>query len=243
MLHCIALEHSENDKLRSLTEKRHKHFLEVKIMKTSENIDKLCEALAIAQGEYGPVKKNKENTYFKNAQGKGSRYSDLSAILEATRPALSKHGLSLVQAPVMREGRAGAITRLMHKSGQWIEIELLLKPNADTSQAVGSSVTYAKRYSAASILGCDVDDDDDGEAAVRGGQSGEPAGQPAEPQPVAEQRTPVFNRSELTQFRKLEVKLRDLNVPPEKHVIIADKFHGKRFSHENLIKILEELQK
>lgn len=129
-------------------------------MKTSEHVDKIGEALANAQSLIGTVTLNKINPHFQ------SKYADLSAIREACKDALAKHGIALVQSPEVREGRALVITRLIHKSGQWIENELSLKPDrGDTPQAIGSAITYARRYALASLLGIVADEDDDGNAA------------------------------------------------------------------------------
>lgn len=128
-------------------------------MRTSESIDQVAGALASAQGEYTAAIKNKKNPHF------GNWYADLSSIFEATRPALSKHGLALAQFPEVVEGRVKVISLLAHKSGQWLEDTLSLKPAGDTPQAVGSAITYAKRYGAEAILGISGEDEDDGNAA------------------------------------------------------------------------------
>lgn len=128
-------------------------------MKTSEQIEKINEALALAQREYKPVVKNKVNPHFKNS------YADLSSLIEATRDALSKYGLALTQSPLFQEGRLVVISRLLHKSGQWFETELSLKPQGDTPQALGSAITYGRRYSAEALLGVSSEDDDDGNEA------------------------------------------------------------------------------
>lgn len=128
-------------------------------MKTSEAINEISAALALAQKDYRPVVKNKVNPHFKNY------YADLSSIIDATREALSKNGLTLPQSPLFHEGRLVVISRLLHKSGQWIETELSLKPQGDTPQALGSAITYGRRYSAEALLGVSAEDDDDGNEA------------------------------------------------------------------------------
>ena len=57
----------------------------------SSKLDKLATALSRAQGEITGARKTSKNPYFK------SDYADLYEVLEATRPILSKHGLSIVQ--------------------------------------------------------------------------------------------------------------------------------------------------
>jgi hypothetical protein len=56
----------------------------------------------------------------------------------------------------------------MHESGQWISGRYPLKPvKADDPQAMGSAMTYARRYTLAAILGIVTEDDDAEEAMGR----------------------------------------------------------------------------
>lgn len=129
-------------------------------MRTSDKIDEISQALISAQSEFTPILKNKYNKFF------DSYYADLASVIEATRPALLKYGLCLVQFPFCENGRAGVISKLIHgKSEQFFEDTLSLKPESDTPQKVGGTVTYARRYSAESLMGVSSEDDDDGNAA------------------------------------------------------------------------------
>lgn len=128
-------------------------------IRSSESIANLATALAAAQAEYKVVVKNCKNDHFKN------KYADLSSIIDATRDALSKQGLCFVQCPTLTEGRVSALSRLMHKTGEWLEFDLSLKPGQDTPQAFGSAITYGRRYGLAALLGVSDADDDDGNAA------------------------------------------------------------------------------
>jgi hypothetical protein len=126
-------------------------------MKTSENIDQLATALAAAQAEMPPATFNKTNPHFKN------QYADLASIREATLPALTKNGLSIIQTPSLVVDGVVLFTRLLHKSGQWIEGEYPI--TLGSPQSMGSQLTYARRYSWSSITGIVADDDDDAEVA------------------------------------------------------------------------------
>ena len=63
------------------------------------------------------------------------------------------------------------ITLLAHESGQWIKsvMDIKAQPNKQgniTPQEIGSAITYARRYSLASIANvAQTDEDDDGELA------------------------------------------------------------------------------
>lgn len=135
-------------------------------MKTSETIDALSKALAAAQGEMENATLNRVNPHFR------SKYADLAAIRDAVIPALSKNGLSVTQATGFDEaGNLRLYTRLTHESGQWIESVFPLKAN-DNPQAMGSQLTYARRYTLSAISGISADEDDDAEIATR--ENGKP---------------------------------------------------------------------
>lgn len=126
-------------------------------MRTSENIDQLATALAAAQAEMKNAKLNKVNPHFK------SKYADLAEIRDTVTPALSKHGIAVVQGTDAAETGILVVTRLVHKSGQWIESRFPIA--YDKPQTMGSAYTYAKRYSLAAICNIAADEDDDANAA------------------------------------------------------------------------------
>ena len=85
----------------------------------SEQINELAKALAAAQGELEPAEKNA--TAAIGEKGKLSRkYADLTAMIDAVRKVLPKHGLSIAQIVLPTEGVAHVRTMLMHESGQWL---------------------------------------------------------------------------------------------------------------------------
>lgn len=60
-------------------------------------------------------------------------------------------------------------TLLLHESGEWLESdELTMKPVKNDPQAVGSCITYARRYSLAAFLSLNTGEDDDGNGATYG---------------------------------------------------------------------------
>ena len=130
-------------------------------MNTSQEISELAGGLAAAQGEIKNPAKNRTNPHFK------SKYADLADGLDAIRPVLSKHGLSFVQVTEVDGESILLRTRLMHKSGQWIEgVYPVARIGNATHQAIGSSLSYAKRYALFSLVGVHGDEDDDGNAAA-----------------------------------------------------------------------------
>jgi hypothetical protein len=126
-------------------------------MITSDEIDQLAAALAQAQSETPNAVTNRVNPHFKNA------YADLAAIRDATLPALTKYGLSIVQTPTLTPDGFMLISRLLHRSGQFIES---IYPVAGTTpQARGSELTYARRYTWSALTGVSAEEDDDAEVA------------------------------------------------------------------------------
>ena len=124
----------------------------------SQETDLLVTALAAAQGEFLPIKKTRVNPHFK------STYADLATTIEATRPALVKHGIAIIHLPVFSNGRLTIVARMMHKH-QFIECALSLRPEGDTPQKIASTITYGRRYTYEALTGTSSEEDDDGNEA------------------------------------------------------------------------------
>ena len=132
----------------------------------SENINELVSALSKVQGELQPAIKDSANPFFK------SKYADLSSIWNVCRPVLSKFGLAVIQSVDKNNEQLILITTLAHSSGQWMKSYAPLLMGKMDSQALGSSMSYMRRYCLAAIVGVVVDEDDDGEASMnRNGSS------------------------------------------------------------------------
>ncbi|CAB5220033.1 Essential recombination function protein [uncultured Caudovirales phage] len=127
-------------------------------MNTSESIELIATALAKAQGEVANPVFNKTNPHFK------SSYADLSSVLNAVRPILSKNGISIMQLTNLEESGLVLYTRLTHSSGQWVQSVYPVTASGK-HQEIAASLTYAKRLSLSAIVGVSGEDDDDGNAA------------------------------------------------------------------------------
>ena len=149
----------------------------------SGKIEKLATALAKAQSELTGARSKSENPYFK------SKYADLFEVLEATRPILSKHGLSIVQTTDRIEiiGETAFLnvgTMLMHTSGQWIRSFTPFPIEKPVNcHKLGSAFTYGRRYGLAAIVGI-AQMDDDGNAAIEKPKPKRTTPQPVRPAPV-----------------------------------------------------------
>lgn len=128
-------------------------------MKTSDSIKQIAAALVQAQAAITFAGKNAKNPHFKN------NYADLTAVIDAVKPALNEVGIVFLQtASPSEDGRLHLTTRLLHTSGEWIEDTAVCPLPKQDPQGFGSAMTYLRRYSLASMIGL-YQDDDDGEAA------------------------------------------------------------------------------
>lgn len=131
-------------------------------MKKSETIIELSKAFAKMQMELEQPLKNANNPFFK------SKYVPLENVVDSITKTSSKHGLSFTQFPSSDEnGNVTVGTMVMHESGEWIEYDpICMKPVKNDPQAIGSAITYAKRYALSAIFGITSDKDDDGNEAT-----------------------------------------------------------------------------
>ena len=179
-------------------------------MTRSESLTHLATALAQAQAEMPVAVFDATNPFLK------SKYATLGAVIQASRPILAKHKLSLVQFPisdphpacghplpsdgrgagpgdrrngtdgtnaVAARGDSGSATgnrstefvgvesMLMHESGEFVAERILIPLTEEKGkskvQSAGSTLTYLRRYSWASILGMYSDEDSDGSSPVQ----------------------------------------------------------------------------
>ncbi len=135
-------------------------------MERSDQINELAGALSKAQAAFTNIlKDNTAKIRTKSGAEYSYSYADLASLLDMVRDPLSKNGLSILQgADVTQEGKLIIETMLLHSSGQFIKNTLKL-PIVETGnnaiQAIGSSITYGRRYEISSMLGIASELDDD----------------------------------------------------------------------------------
>lgn len=125
----------------------------------SNEINEIAKALAEFQQVVKDAKLDSVNPHFK------SKFSSLSAIYAACRPLMGKYGLSFTH--IVEPNGEGMLvsTLLMHSSGQWIKSSMPVHVDHSKPQAVGSGISYGRRYTLAAIVGIsDTEDDDANEA-------------------------------------------------------------------------------
>lgn len=125
----------------------------------SENINELAAALVKFQEKMPKIERNKTVTV---GDKYSFNYAPLDHIVDKATPKLTKQGLAVSQLV----GEGGSVTTLlMHESGQYIGETVTIASTSNRPQDLGSAITYAKRYSYASILGIVAEDDDDANRA------------------------------------------------------------------------------
>jgi len=131
-------------------------------MTHSESINELATALAKAQGQIKGATKDASNPFFK------SKYADLASVWDACRSALAANGLAVIQSPSADGMRVSVDTLLTHASGQWMAGTVSVTAKEDTPQAIGSAITYLRRYALQSFVGVAPEDDDGNAASAKG---------------------------------------------------------------------------
>tara|TARA_R110000824_G_scaffold19663_2_gene75655 strand:- start:1086 stop:1658 length:573 start_codon:yes stop_codon:yes gene_type:complete len=101
----------------------------------------------------GIISKEAENPFFR------SKYASLPHILKAIQKPLQDSGLIIIHK--LTDDKME--TNIIHaETGEMIVSSFVLAMKGTDSQAWGSAITYAKRYSIGAMLNLTIDEDDDG---------------------------------------------------------------------------------
>jgi hypothetical protein len=111
----------------------------------------------------GKISKDSENPFYK------SKYFDINSLLEHLEPLIQEEGLVLIQP--IRENKVFSVI-IDIESNQAISSSMTL-PDLTDPQKMGSAVTYYRRYTLASLLALQAEDDDANLAS--GNKQDEPA--------------------------------------------------------------------
>lgn len=117
----------------------------------------IASALLKSQREIQNVKPDSTNPRF------GSGYASLAAVIGAVKTILNSNDIVVIQNPIEGKDGLGCLaleTILMHVSGEQISSICVVPLAKGDPQAYGSALTYARRYSLASMTGLATDDDD-----------------------------------------------------------------------------------
>jgi hypothetical protein len=124
-------------------------------------MSELTKSLAQAQADFPVIPKNREV----NAGPRRYKYAELATILAAVTPVLSKNGLAVTQRCDVTDRGTVLITDLRHTGGEVVSSTMPLQMDNLQPQALGSLLTYLKRYSLTSLLNVAADEDDDAHVA------------------------------------------------------------------------------
>lgn len=127
----------------------------------SEKTEQICTALSKAQGEFPEINTNRANNFSFN------QYSDLDIIMRALRKTLSDNGLSITQQTKLIDDKVILVTRLRHKSSQFIETRSRIIPSRNDIQTYASAAKAMKRHDIMGLLNITIVDDLDDDDAER----------------------------------------------------------------------------
>lgn len=198
-----------------------------------ENLGELFAAMALARLEFGTFAKSK----VANMGTYTYSYADLSDIIDATAPALAKHGLVIIQEPeVTNEAGKHAVVIsgcIAHKSGGVYSFRSLPLPVVgNTAQAIGSAISYARRYQLSAILNLAASDDD-GQAAQESAQNAPKSSQKGKtPSASGKAQDNPFEEPTPTPALATPEQVKTLNA-------LGLEFYGKAEWEEQLPKIVE----
>jgi len=200
-------------------------------MEKSESIASLSEALAKAQGAFGPLKRSRTVDYM-SKKGLKIKYSyaELADVLDVIRKPLTDNGLAILQPASIADGHVVVTTMLTHASGEWISSDMSMDCTDTTPQEQGSALTYARRYGLSALIGIASEDDDDATIAQHGKEGAhKPEHRPTEPTAddnywCAEHKTHWFKKGNMRGYaHKIEGTDKWCNMPvlPVKKKVIA----------------------
>ena len=139
----------------------------------------LAQALVAALSELTVVEKGRTAKIpTKDGKSYTYDYADIGDVVKLTRPKLAEHGL-VALTPVHDYGNGLACTvKLVHVSGETLDLGPFPFDSARDAQSTGSAVTYFRRYALVAALGMAAGDDDDGHKAKAEQRETRPAGLP-----------------------------------------------------------------
>jgi len=111
----------------------------------------------------------------KETKGYGYKYADLPTVLETIMPLLKKHGLMFIQGLDSNGAHRYVTTTVFHietgeKIDSKIDIPSVKFKGMNDYQALGSGITYLRRYALSAILGI-VSDEDNDAPGMQGGDA------------------------------------------------------------------------
>ena len=110
----------------------------------------LSQKLYNLQQEIGAISKDARNPFYK------SKYFDINSLIKQLQPLLKENRLLLTQ-PLLGNTVETKITCI---DSEQVAVSILELPQISDPQKLGSCITYYRRYTLASLLGLQAEDDD-----------------------------------------------------------------------------------
>jgi len=122
----------------------------------SASVTELVTALALAQKDYKKVTADNDNEFVHIA------FASLTQATDATREALCKNGISVIQPDYDHEDGTYVIHTIMfHNSGEFIESRARVNPATSDLVAITSYINWKKRIAYANMVGYPMPGEDD----------------------------------------------------------------------------------
>jgi hypothetical protein len=127
----------------------------------SAEIGKIAAAYARAQASMGALVAS-HKAKIKTNKGADFEYSfaNIADALKACLGAFNAEGCAILQPITTFKGGVEVRTIVIHESGQWLRSGILVLPAHGDAQAIGSAITYARRYQILGMVGLAPSDDD-----------------------------------------------------------------------------------
>lgn len=135
---------------------------------SEKQAETLAAGMAAFQADLPRI--GKENTaQVRSDKGNYSyRYADLTEVSAVILPLLAKHGMAWFTMPTLNDNGAFVLRyTLSHTSGESQTGNYPLPAPSASPQALGSAITYARRYALCAVTGVAPGDDDDDAASVQ----------------------------------------------------------------------------
>jgi hypothetical protein len=121
------------------------------------------QALIMAVNGCQNVSAQKVNPHFR------SKYFGLAELLDIVKPTFAKYGLAVIQIPSTLDGRISIRAAIYHTSGECFHFDSVgIKSEGLNLPALGSAMSYLKRYQLATLCGVAAElEDDDGSSVSK----------------------------------------------------------------------------
>jgi hypothetical protein len=193
------------------------------------------QALIMAVNGCQNVSAQKVNPHFR------SKYFGLAELLDIVKPTFAKYGLAVIQIPSTLDGRISIRAAIYHTSGECFHFDSVgIKSEGLNLPALGSAMSYLKRYQLATLCGvaAELEDDDGNSGSKQQPYASTPAKQQTAPaaQPAAKPSAPWFDwlTTEAEQQVAQGILIRKGWLAPDAHLSdLADQY-VKQLQHPSM---------